>query len=161
VTQDWAPRARFYDDGDELSGAAEYNLSKERVSTILFYIFIDIYIYIREVTHSEVNLIIQNRVEGRVNQIIGRTLTEKMEKIQLIGSSSPYESNRASPTGGKRPLPYKRDLMGLSLSPESRGCWSRVYDRFLDDVAAKHNSPHNEPRDYATVTHVACQLLEQ
>jgi hypothetical protein len=38
------------------------------------------------VTHSEVNLIIQNRVEGRVNQIIGGTPTEKMEKIQLIGS---------------------------------------------------------------------------
>jgi hypothetical protein len=35
---------------------------------------------------------------------------------QLIGSSSPYESNRASPTGGRRPLPFKRDLMGLSLS---------------------------------------------
>jgi hypothetical protein len=68
------------------------------------------------VTHFEVNLIIQNRVEGRVNQIIGRTPTEKMEKIQLIGSSSPCESNRASPTGGMRPLPFKRDLMGLSLS---------------------------------------------
>jgi hypothetical protein len=39
-----------------------------------------------------------------------------MEKIQLIGSSSPYESNRASPTGGRRPLPFMRDLMGLSLS---------------------------------------------
>jgi hypothetical protein len=35
---------------------------------------------------------------------------------ELIGSSSPYESNRASPTGGRRPLPFKRDLMGLSLS---------------------------------------------
>jgi hypothetical protein len=68
------------------------------------------------VTHSEVNLIIQNRVEGRGDQIIGRTPKEKMEKIQLIGSSSPYESNRASPTGGRRPLPFKRDLMGLSLS---------------------------------------------
>jgi hypothetical protein len=68
------------------------------------------------VTHSQVKLIIQNRVEGRVNQIIGRTPTEKMEKIQLIGSSSPYESNRACPTGGRRPLPFKRDLMGLSLS---------------------------------------------
>jgi hypothetical protein len=34
----------------------------------------------------------------------------------IIGSSSPYESNRASPTGGRRPLPFKRDLMGLSLS---------------------------------------------
>jgi hypothetical protein len=68
------------------------------------------------VTHSEVNLNIQNRVEGRLNQIIGRTPTEKMEKIQLIGSSSPYESNRASPTEGRRPLPFKRDLMGLSLS---------------------------------------------
>jgi deoxyribodipyrimidine photolyase-like uncharacterized protein len=45
------------------------------------------------VTHSEVNLIILNRVEGRVNQIIGWTPTEKMEKIELIGSSSPYESN--------------------------------------------------------------------
>jgi hypothetical protein len=45
-----------------------------------------------------------------------RTPTEKMEKIQLIGSSSPYESNRASPTIGRRPLPFKRDLMGLSLS---------------------------------------------
>jgi hypothetical protein len=33
-----------------------------------------------------------------------------------MGSSSPYESNRASPTGGRRPLPFKRDLMGLSLS---------------------------------------------
>jgi hypothetical protein len=65
------------------------------------------------VTYSEVNLIIQNRVEGRVNQIIGWTLMEKMEKIQLIGSSSPYESNRASPTRGTRPLPFKRDLMGL------------------------------------------------
>jgi hypothetical protein len=30
--------------------------------------------------------------------------------------SSPYESNRASPTGGRRPLPFKRDLMDLSLS---------------------------------------------
>jgi hypothetical protein len=39
-----------------------------------------------------------------------------MEKIQLIESSSPCESNRASPTGGRRPLPFKRDLMGLSLS---------------------------------------------
>jgi hypothetical protein len=68
------------------------------------------------VTHSEVNLIIQNRIEGRVKQIIGRTPTEKMEKIQLIRSSSPYEFNRASPTGGRRPLPFKRDLMGLSLS---------------------------------------------
>jgi hypothetical protein len=68
------------------------------------------------VTHSEVNLIIQNRVEGRVNQIIGRTIMEKMEKIQLIGSSSPYESNRASSTGGRRPSPFKRDLVGLSLS---------------------------------------------
>jgi hypothetical protein len=68
------------------------------------------------VTHSEVNLIIQNRVKGRVDQIIGRTPTEKMEKIQLIGSSSPYESNRASPTGGRRLLPFKRDLVGLSLS---------------------------------------------
>jgi hypothetical protein len=68
------------------------------------------------VIHSEVNLIIQNRVEGRVNQIIGWTPTETMEKIQLIGSNSPYESNRASPTGGRRPLPFKRDLMGLSLS---------------------------------------------
>jgi hypothetical protein len=68
------------------------------------------------VTHSEVNIIIQNRAEGRVNQIIGRTIMEKMEKIQLIESSSPYESNRASPTGGRRPLPFKRDLMGLSLS---------------------------------------------
>jgi hypothetical protein len=68
------------------------------------------------VTHSEVNLIIQNRVEGRVNQIIGRTSTEKMEKIQLIGSSSPYESNPASPAGGRRPLLFKRDLMGLSLT---------------------------------------------
>lgn len=37
MTQDWAPRAGFYDDGDELSGAAEYNLPKERVSTILLY----------------------------------------------------------------------------------------------------------------------------
>jgi hypothetical protein len=62
------------------------------------------------VTHSEVNLIIQNRVEGRLNQIIGGTPMEKMEKIQLIGSSSPYESNRA--TGHRRPLPFKRDLMG-------------------------------------------------
>jgi hypothetical protein len=35
---------------------------------------------------------------------------------QLKGSSSPYEPNRASPTGGRRPLPFKRDLMGLSLS---------------------------------------------
>jgi hypothetical protein len=68
------------------------------------------------VTHSEVNLIILNRVEDRVNQIIGRTATEKMEKIQLIGSSSPCESNRASPTRGRRPLPFKRDLIGLSLS---------------------------------------------
>jgi hypothetical protein len=68
------------------------------------------------VTHSQVKLIIQNRVEGRVNQIIGRTLMEKMEEIQLIGSSSPYESNQASPTGGRRPLHFKRDLMGLSLS---------------------------------------------
>jgi hypothetical protein len=67
------------------------------------------------VTHSEVNLIIHNRVEGSVNQIIGRTPTEKMEKIQLIGSSSPYESNPPSPTRGRRPLPFKRDLMGLSL----------------------------------------------
>jgi hypothetical protein len=50
------------------------------------------------------------------DQIIGRTPTEKMEKIQLIGSSSPYESNQASPTGGRRPFPFKRDLMGLSLS---------------------------------------------
>jgi hypothetical protein len=41
---------------------------------------------------------------------------EKMEKRQLIGSSSPYESNRASPTGGRRSLLFKRDLMGLSLS---------------------------------------------
>jgi hypothetical protein len=42
---------------------------------------------------------------------------EKMEKLQLVGSRSPlYESNRASPTGGRRPLPFKRDLMGLSLS---------------------------------------------
>jgi hypothetical protein len=68
------------------------------------------------VTHSKVNLIIQDRVEGRVNEIIGQTPMEKMEKIQLIGSSSPYESNRASPTRGRRPLPFKRDLMGLSLS---------------------------------------------
>jgi hypothetical protein len=68
------------------------------------------------VTHSQVKLIIQNRVEGKVNQIIGRTPTEKMEKTQLIGSSSPYESNRVSPTGGRRPLPFKRDLVGLSLS---------------------------------------------
>jgi hypothetical protein len=59
---------------------------------------------------------LMNRIEGRVNQIIGRTRTEKMEKIQLKGSSSPYESNWASPTGGRRPLPFKRDLMGLSLS---------------------------------------------
>jgi hypothetical protein len=35
---------------------------------------------------------------------------------ELRGSSSPYESNRASPTGGRRPLPFKRNLMGLSLS---------------------------------------------
>jgi hypothetical protein len=68
------------------------------------------------VTHSEVNIIIQNRVVGRVNQIIGRTPTEKREKLQLIRSSSPYECNRASPTGGRRPLHFKRDLMGLSLS---------------------------------------------
>jgi hypothetical protein len=68
------------------------------------------------VTHSQVKLIIQNRIEGRVNQIIGRTLMEKVEKIQLIGSSSPYESNRASPIIVRRPLPFKRDLMGLSLS---------------------------------------------
>jgi hypothetical protein len=39
VTQEWAPRAGFYDDGDELSGAAEYNLPKERISTILLYIY--------------------------------------------------------------------------------------------------------------------------
>jgi hypothetical protein len=39
--------------------------------------------------------------------------------IQLIGSSSPFESNRASPTGGRRPLPFKRDLMDLSLSLSS------------------------------------------
>jgi hypothetical protein len=71
------------------------------------------------VTHSQVKLIIQNRVEGRVNQIIGRRPTEKMEKIQLIGSTSPYESNRTSPTGGRRPLPFKRDIMGLSLSLSS------------------------------------------
>jgi hypothetical protein len=63
-----------------------------------------------------VKLITQNRIEGRVNQIIGRTPMEKMEKIQLIGSSSLCESNRASPTRGRRPLPFKRDLMGLSLS---------------------------------------------
>jgi hypothetical protein len=68
------------------------------------------------VTHSQVKLIIQNRAEGRVNQITDRTPTEKMEKIQLIGSSSPLESNRASPTGGRRPLPFKSDLKGLSLS---------------------------------------------
>jgi hypothetical protein len=68
------------------------------------------------VTHSQVKLIIQNRIEGKVYQIIGRTLREKLEKIQLIGSSSPYESNLASPTGGRRPLPFKRELMGLSLS---------------------------------------------
>jgi hypothetical protein len=68
------------------------------------------------VTHSQVKLIIQKRIEGRVDQIIGQTLMEKMEKIQLIGSSSPYESNQASPTRGRRPLPFKRDLMGLSLS---------------------------------------------
>jgi hypothetical protein len=36
--------------------------------------------------------------------------------LELIGSSSPYESNRASPTRGRRPLLFKRDLMGLSLS---------------------------------------------
>jgi hypothetical protein len=70
--------------------------------------------------YSQVKLIIQNRVEGRVNQTIGRTPTEKMEKLQLIRSSSPYESNRASPTGGRRPLPFKRDLMGLSLSLSSK-----------------------------------------
>jgi hypothetical protein len=35
---------------------------------------------------------------------------------QLKGSSSPYKSNRASPTEGRRPLHFKRDLMGLSLS---------------------------------------------
>jgi hypothetical protein len=68
------------------------------------------------VTHSQAKLIIQNRVEGRVNQIIVMTPTEKMEKIQLIRSSSHYESNRARPTGGRRPLPFKRDLMSLSLS---------------------------------------------
>jgi hypothetical protein len=68
------------------------------------------------VTHYQVKLIIQNSIEGRVNQIISRTLMEKIEKIQLIGSSSPYESNRASPTRGRRPLPFRRDLMGLSLS---------------------------------------------
>jgi hypothetical protein len=57
-----------------------------------------------------------NIIESRVNQIICRTPTERREKLQLIGSSSPYESNWASPTGGRRPLPFKRDLMGLSLS---------------------------------------------
>jgi hypothetical protein len=31
-------------------------------------------------------------------------------------SSSLYEINRASPTGGRRPFPFNRDLMGLSLS---------------------------------------------
>jgi hypothetical protein len=36
-----------------------------------------------------------------------------MEKIQLIGSSSPYESNRASPTGGRRPLPLQEGFNGL------------------------------------------------
>jgi hypothetical protein len=60
---------------------------------------------------SSMNLRLQN-----LPHAIGRTPTEKMEKIQLTGSSSPYESNRASPTGGRRPLPFKRDLMGLSLS---------------------------------------------
>jgi hypothetical protein len=75
----------------------------------------------REVTHSEVNLIIQNSTEGRVNQIIGQKPTEKMEKIQLIGGSSPYESNQVSPTGGRRPLPFKKDLMGLSLSFRETG----------------------------------------
>jgi hypothetical protein len=39
-----------------------------------------------------------------------------MEKIQLIGSSSPYESNRASPTTGRRPLTFNKDLMVLLLS---------------------------------------------
>jgi hypothetical protein len=39
-----------------------------------------------------------------------------VDKSIYIGSSSPYESNRASPTGGRRPLPFKKDLMGLSLS---------------------------------------------
>jgi hypothetical protein len=46
---------------------------------------------------------------------------EKMEEIQFIGSSSPYESNQASPTRGRRPLPFKRDLMCLSLSLSSLG----------------------------------------
>jgi hypothetical protein len=41
---------------------------------------------------------------------------ERMEKIQLIGSSSPYESNQASPARGWRPLPFKRDFIGFSLS---------------------------------------------
>jgi hypothetical protein len=36
--------------------------------------------------------------------------------MQLIGSSSPCESNRASPIGGRKPLLFKRDLIGLSLS---------------------------------------------
>jgi hypothetical protein len=57
---------------------------------------------------------------------------EKMEKIQLIGSSSPYESDRASPTGSRRPLPFKRDLMGLSLSLSLVFCSSSlVYRNFL------------------------------
>jgi hypothetical protein len=43
---------------------------------------------------------IQKRTEGGVNEIIGRTLMEKMEKIQLIGSSSPYESELALPEVG-------------------------------------------------------------
>jgi hypothetical protein len=80
------------------------------------------------VTHSQVKLILQNRIEGRVNQIIGQTLMEKMEMIQLIGSSSPYESNQASPAGGRRPLPCKRDLMGLSLSLSAYPLlWKHVY----------------------------------
>jgi hypothetical protein len=45
--------------------------------------------------------------------------------------------------------------------PESRDIGGRIYDCFLDNGAAKHNSPHKEPSDYATVTHVACQPLEQ
>jgi hypothetical protein len=44
--------------------------------------------------------------------LINRILVQ----LLCVGSSSPYESNRASPTGGRRPLSFKRDLMRLSLS---------------------------------------------
>jgi hypothetical protein len=55
-----------------------------------------------------------NLLSVRIDMATGSDISDTLEDCRML--SYLPESNRTNPTGGRRPLPFKRDLMGLSLS---------------------------------------------